>query len=142
MSLNEKQRRFVEAYMGPARGNGTEAARLAGYSEGSAGRTAARLLDGSTELGRRVRAAIDGRIAKDPAVMDREQLQRFWTRVARGDETEAGESGEQPARMADRLKASEMLARSQGVFLQRVEHSGEVETGLQVQLVLPDSGRQ
>jgi phage terminase small subunit len=35
--LTEKQKRFVEAYVGPAKGNATEAARMAGYdqSEGS-----------------------------------------------------------------------------------------------------------
>lgn len=31
MSLSERERRFVDAYMGEAAGNGTEAARLAGY---------------------------------------------------------------------------------------------------------------
>lgn len=30
-SLSERERRFVDAYMGPAAGNGTEAARQAGY---------------------------------------------------------------------------------------------------------------
>lgn len=29
--LTERERRFVDAYMGPAAGNGTEAAKLAGY---------------------------------------------------------------------------------------------------------------
>jgi phage terminase small subunit len=32
MALSERERRFIEAYMGPAAGNGTEAARLAGYT--------------------------------------------------------------------------------------------------------------
>ncbi len=32
-NLTEKQRRFVEAYVGEARGNATEAARLAGYKK-------------------------------------------------------------------------------------------------------------
>lgn len=31
MALSEQERRFVDAYTGPAAGNGTEAARLAGY---------------------------------------------------------------------------------------------------------------
>lgn len=35
MALSERERRFVEAYMGQAAGNGTEACRLAGY-KGSA----------------------------------------------------------------------------------------------------------
>lgn len=41
--LSERERRFVEAYMGQAQGNATKAAELAGYSVKSAGRIGFRL---------------------------------------------------------------------------------------------------
>ncbi len=42
-ALTERERRFVEAYMGAAAGNATEAAKLAGYSVKSARRIGTRL---------------------------------------------------------------------------------------------------
>ena len=42
--LTERERRFVEAFMGPAAGNATDAAKRAGYAKGSAAVTASRLL--------------------------------------------------------------------------------------------------
>lgn len=114
--LTELQRRFVEAYMGAAKGNATEAARIAGYKgdDKSLAATASRLLRNVKVL-----AAIDERVASDPLVLDREKLQKFWTRVVLGVELDRGEEPE----MKDRLKASELLGRSQGAFIERVEHS-------------------
>src|SRR5262245_57556690 len=42
--LNERELRFVDAFMGPAEGNGAKAASLAGYAAGSARITASKLL--------------------------------------------------------------------------------------------------
>ena len=42
--LTERERRFVDAYIGEAAGNGARAAILAGYARGSAKVTASRLL--------------------------------------------------------------------------------------------------
>lgn len=44
MKINEKERAFVAAFMGPARGNGSKAAIMAGYAPKSARVTASRLL--------------------------------------------------------------------------------------------------
>ncbi len=114
--LTELQRRFVEAYMGAAKGNATESARIAGYKGGdkSLAATASRLLRNV-----KVQAAIEERVNECPLVLDREKLQRFWTRVVLAEELEAGAEPE----MKDRLKASELLGRSQGAFIERVEHS-------------------
>jgi phage terminase small subunit len=115
--LTEKQRRFVEAYMGQAKGNATEAARLAGYSgnENALSQRGFELVRNS-----KVSQAIEERRQACPLVMSREQLQEFWSRVALGQELD----GDDVAAMRDRLKASELLARTQGAFVEKVEHSG------------------
>jgi phage terminase small subunit len=43
-ALTEKERRFIEAFMGPCAGNGTKAAIAAGYGKGGAHVRASRLL--------------------------------------------------------------------------------------------------
>ncbi len=65
-NLSEKERRFVEAYMGEAAGNGAEAARLAGYAISSARQTADRLMSKAD-----IKAAISKRQEADPLVATR-----------------------------------------------------------------------
>lgn len=109
--LTEKQRRFVEAYMGKAAGNGTEAARIAGYK----GNTKTLQSVATENLSKPViAAAIQERVRKDPGIAKRKDRQRFWTDVMNSPETE----------MKDRLKASELLGRSQRDFVERRELSG------------------
>jgi phage terminase small subunit len=107
--LTEKQRRFVEAYMGEAAGNGTQAARLAGYAG-----TDLTLADVASSNLRKpdVAAAIAERVADDPAISTRKERQAFLTAVQRGDE---------PAEMPDRLKAVQLLGKMQGDFIERIE---------------------
>mgnify|MGYP006372148307 FL=1 len=104
--------------MGQAAGNATEACRLAGYK----GNANTLRVVGTQNLAKpAVRSAIEARVEEDPAVATREQLQRFWTDVALG-------KGEHAAlEMRDRLKASELLGKSQAVFVEKVEHSGKVQ---------------
>jgi len=116
--LTEKQRRFVEAYMGAAAGNATEAARLAGY-EGDDSTIRAIASQNLTKLN--IREAIESRIDSDPLVATRFDRQRFWTRVMLGKELD----GEEPPAMRDRLKAASDLAKAQGDFVERVEVSGK-----------------
>jgi phage terminase small subunit len=104
--LNERERRFVEAYMGKAAGNATRAAKAAGYAKTSAKVTGCRLLTKAN-----VRAAIDARTHADPAVSDREDRQRFLSQVMHS--TKVG--------MKDRLKAVELLGKSQGDFIKRIQ---------------------
>lgn len=114
MSLSERERRFVEAYMGQAAGNATEAAKQAGYSARNAAPQGSRLLRKAN-----IRQALDNRVRSDPKVADRAQRQQFWTDVMQG----AGTYAKVPWR--DRLKASELLGKSQGDFVERHEHSGK-----------------
>lgn len=94
--------------MGDAAGNATAAARLAGYSVSIARKQGSRL------LGRpRVQAAIEERATSDPAVWSRHERQQFWTLVA------SGTGCFVKAPLKERLKASELLARSCGDFVEK-----------------------
>lgn len=116
--LTEKQRRFVEAYSANG-GNATRAAEAAGYKNPHP--QGAQTLRNVT-----VRAALE-RLrseATQSAIATREQRQAFWTRVMMGHERDAEGN---PPRMADRLKAAELLGKSQADFVERRELSGEVD---------------
>lgn len=108
--LTEKQRKFVEAYMGKANGNATEAARLAGYS----GNRVTLEAMGRENLGKpRIAEAIEKRQGDDPLVASREERQQFWTEMMR-------DKGADPK---DRLRASEILGKASGDFIERIDHT-------------------
>lgn len=119
--LTAKQQRFVDAFDG----NATDAAIKAGYSKKSAA------LIGNENLRkplivRAIKAREQKRIA--PAIWDREKRQEFWTATA-NDET---------IDIKARLKASELLGRSEADFIERVQHQGEVAIrGIEIEIVRP-----
>lgn len=116
--LTEKERRFVEAYMGKAAGNGTEACRIAGYvgTDDALSAAASRLVRKD-----RVRVAIESRRAADPLVATRKQRQEFWTAAMQG------KVGTTKVGMKERLRASELLGKSQADFTDRHEIVGKME---------------
>lgn len=109
--LTQKQLRFIEAY----NGNGTEAARLAGYSgdENALGVIAHTLLRNT-----KIKAEIDKREQKTlkKLIATREERQKFWTEVMKAQHQD----------MKDRLRASELLGKSEADFVEKVEHSGKL----------------
>lgn len=111
MGLNAKQKAFVEHYAG----NATEAAIKAGYSKKTAKAQGSRLLTNADVL-----AAIKGREQTESRarIATRQDRQEFWTSTMLDGGVE----------MKDRLKASELLGKSDGDFLDRVEakHEGEL----------------
>jgi phage terminase small subunit len=111
--LNERERKFVERFM--ASGNATKAAQQAGYSKRTASQIGYHLLRKV-----QIQQAIVERAQSDPAVWTRAERQRFWTDVARG----AGLFAK--ASLRDRLKASELLGKSQADFVERIEHTGKL----------------
>lgn len=139
--LTEKQRRFVEAYTGPAQGNGTRAAALAGYSgdEKALSVAAARALGNA-----RVRDAIAEMTAvvRKAAIMTAEERQTWLTAVVNGEVPDSvlvdGVPMEAPARLKDRLTAAEQLSKMQGSYTEKreVHHDGATVT-----LYVPDNGR-
>lgn len=109
--LSVRQQKFADLY----EGNGTQAARLAGYSgsEQALGKTAHDLLRNP-----KIQQAIQGRQDTEtrPLIAARHNRQAWWTQVMNDPDTD----------MRDRLRASELLGRSEGDFLERVEHGGQV----------------
>lgn len=142
-ALNIRQQRFVNAYMGEAAGNATQAAIAAGYAKSSASHRGSVLLKDD-----KVRSALAE--VRGPEIASTEELQRFWSSSLRDDFTSAP-GGAAPRyksmgrRMTvacpscegkvsvdvgiepkDRLKASELLAKTRGMFTLNVKHSGSV----------------
>ena len=113
MGLTAKQQAFVEAYDG----NATQAALKAGYSP----RTAAFI--GAENLKKpQIKEAIAERNApaSSASIATREERQAFWTGVMRD-----------PAeKTQDRLRAAELLGKSECDFAERVEVSGEMDIGV------------
>jgi len=102
MALNERRRRFAEYYA--ASGNATEAAVAAGYSKKTARSQGQRLLTNADIL-QYVRLLQDK--ASSVRIASVTQAKAFWSDVMR-DPTE---------KTADRLKASELLAKAAGEFV-------------------------
>ena len=107
MAFTVKQRAFVEAYCG----NATEAAITAGYSKKTAASIGERLLR-NVEIKEALKEREDKRLAS--LIATREERQRFWTTLMRDEDRKE----------VDRLKASELLAKSEGDFLERRELTG------------------
>ena len=103
MTLTVRQQRFVSAYSG----NATRAAIEAGYGEKWAASNIDKLLK-NTEI----QAAIQNREKErtDSMIATREERQQFWTAIMRDEEVD----------LRDRLRATELLGKSEGDFLERV----------------------
>jgi len=99
-----RQQRFIECYSG----NATQAAIQAGYSEKTARSAGQRLLT-NVDIQSAIRSREEQRRAE--LIADREARQQFWTAIM-WDESES---------MTARLKASELLAKSCGDFLERID---------------------
>lgn len=99
--MTEKQRRFAEAYA--QNPNATAAAIAAGYAPRSAYSQGQRLLKNAE-----IKSYLDGikEATKSEAVCTVAAVRKFWSAVV-NDEAE---------KMSSRLKASELLARSMGMF--------------------------
>lgn len=118
--LNTRQRKFVREYA--KCGVGKQAAIAAGYSEKGSEQQAARLLS-NARICEALRELMDQSKKRD--IADVAELREFWTRVARGEVNDYDANGvEKPAALRERLKAADLLGKSQGAFLDRVAHTG------------------
>ncbi len=104
--MKQKHQTFCEAYL--LSGNAADAARKAGYSEKCARSVGQRLLTYAD-----IKEYLEQRNAEIRAAntADMEEVRQFWTSTMRS-------TG---AKDADRLKASELLAKTYGAFLERAE---------------------
>ena len=111
MALNARQKAFVAAYAG----NGVEAARAAGYSgsDEALAVAASRLLR-FDKVAEALRARETKRDSK--RIATREERQAFWTEVFHDSEQN----------ILARLKASELLGKSEADFIERQRHEGSI----------------
>ena len=123
--LTVRQQRFVDYYDG----NATQAAEKAGYSH--AGTQGQRLLHNVAIINSLREREVHRRSKQ---IMSRRERQTFWSKVARGEEVVKVVTGmdaegfpqveEVPWKPQERLKASELLARSEADFTDKVALGG------------------
>lgn len=128
--LTAKQSTFIDAYLGEAKMNAAQAARIAGYKHPET--------QGAENL-RKLRPYIDEIMNKrhSNAIATQKEVQEFFTSVLRGEVKEEvvsnnGKILEVPASTKDRLKAAECMGRAYGMFTERKEISGNlnIEIGM------------
>lgn len=112
IKLNERQRRFADEYI--ICGVAETAALKAGYSEKYARSDAHKLL---AHTG--IKEIIDKRnkLLESKKIATMQEVREFWTTVIRDEDTD----------MKDRIKVSELIGKSNGEFLDRVEQSGGID---------------
>lgn len=104
MKLTEKQKKFIDYYI--QTGNATESCRLAGYKGNNLDRLG---YENLRKLEKFIKPRID-EIDKSRA-LELQDIFIFWTNTIKNDEY----------KVSDRLRASELLAKSQGAFIEKVE---------------------
>lgn len=128
--LTAKQSTFIDAYLGEAKMNAAQAARIAGYKHPET--------QGAENL-RKLRPYIDKVMSErhTEAIATQKEIQEFFTSVLRGEVKEevvsnSGKILEVPASTKDRLKAAECMGRAYGMFTERKEISGNlnIEIGM------------
>jgi phage terminase small subunit len=133
VKLTEKQARFVAAYVGPAKGNGTEAARMAGYR----GNAHTLQVVATENLSKPVvRQAIDRKVAetRSAEVADIREATAFLTGIMRGEEgrtpivTDNGLLKDDEGNLVtnapptkERVRSAEILLRAKGAFIDKIE---------------------
>lgn len=128
--MNERQTRFVEAYLIDP--NGKKAAIAAGYSSKGAEVTASKLLRNS-----KVRVALNEAIAAraERVEVKADDVLRDIDRIAKAAEG----AGEYTAA----LKGRELLGKHLGLFTDKLEHSGDAALTVVVQsLAAPKKGKK
>jgi phage terminase small subunit len=107
VALTPKQKAFCEYYAANG-GNATQAAIDSGYSENSAGQIGEQNLK-KLEIQEYIAELANP--TENKRIANANEIKEFWSSVMRED----------AEKMADRLKASELLAKSGGMFIERVE---------------------
>lgn len=109
-------KKFCDEYAANG-GIGTKAAISAGYKETDAANRASRILamPAAQEYLKSLTKDLDSQ-----QVAKVFEIQAFWTAIMRGQVQDDG----YPAKLSERIKASELLARSQGVFIEKLQLSG------------------
>lgn len=141
--LTAKQALFVEAYLGKAQGNATEAARLAGYK----GNAHTLQVVGGENLSKPViAAAVAVRMTTKKEAMSADEVIEELTAVASCDwkdfvQIRYGREGEiidATLQLKDKLKALELLGKYHKLFTDKLEHAGPDGERLRVEIAYVD----
>ena len=117
--MTDKQELFIKEYLIDM--NATAAAKRAGYSEKTAYSIGQENLN-KPEIKQAIQEELENR--KSALIATREQRQKLWTEIMY--------DTEQSTR--DRLRASELLGKSCGDFIERIETKGEAVLDLRAQV--------
>lgn len=109
--MNLRQKRFADEYI--ITGNVYQSAIAAGYSESYAKSRSCEMLE-NVSVSEYIKERNKELDSEKIATM--KEVKEFWTRLMRSSVTEH----------KDALKASELIARTNGAFIDKVEHSGGV----------------
>ena len=101
--MNERQKRFCEFYVGECVGNVVQSALKAGYSDNYANHMAYKLLENVEVKNYIKELSKDG---ESKRIATAEDVQAFWTDILNNPEEQT----------KNRLRASELLAKVQGLF--------------------------
>ncbi|MBS5661922.1 MAG: terminase small subunit [Clostridiales bacterium] len=114
MKLTAKQQAWIDYYKQGK--SAAEAARLAGYRGNNHD------VIGAQNLVKLSEYIIDrDEVLEKPRIADMDEINKFWSDVMRNSEAD----------LKDRLKASELRARSAGMFTDKVQVSGGLEAGFE-----------
>ncbi|MET3088732.1 terminase small subunit [Priestia megaterium] len=113
--LTPKQQAFADYYI--ETGNATQAAIKAGYSKKTA-----RVIGQENLLKPAIKKYVEERNKeiKSKRIADMKEIKEFWTSMVRNNKLES----------KDRLKASEYIAKTNGAFLEKVEHTGDMDLNI------------
>ena len=112
MKLTIKQQKFADYYI--SSGNAEESAKKAGYS--ARGNTT-KLLQNTTICNY---IAEKNKLIESDRIADMKEVREMWSKILR--------SQIEGVEIKDVLKASEYIAKTNGAFLDKVEHSGEIKS--------------
>ena len=120
--LNQRQIAWILNYYTPTSetfGKAAKSAKKANYSDSQATQACVRLVDNV-----KLKQAASHYLAeiKEKAVATRLQRQKFWTETMLADKVSMG----------DRLRASELLGKSEADFVDKIQHSGDFSLNLGV----------
>lgn len=115
IKLTVKQQKFADAYI--KSGNATQSYIDAGYSvksDNAAGVEGHKLLRNP-----KIKAYMEkvNKAIQTASIADMVEVKEFWTNTLRGEKID----------YKDRLKASEFIAKTNGAFIDKIEHSGEID---------------
>lgn len=127
MSLNLRQKKFIDAYI--ETGNASQSAIDAGYSKKNSRSTGSKLLKNPE-----IKAAIKQEFKElhDENIMNIDEILSNLSDIGRGDATEltwnpsTTQYDEIPAKIADRIKAMELIGKRYGAWVDKTETTSDV----------------